>query len=156
MKKIPLTQGKFALVDVMRILTNLIHTNGALTIMAITRSEILKIEARTRDKLILMHRFILNTQDGIEVDHRNGNTLDNRRSNLRPATKQQNGFNRGRNRNNRSGFKGVCWRKDAQKWLAYISLNRKHISLGVYVTKREAIKARLLAAQEHHGEFFHP
>jgi hypothetical protein len=67
-------------------------------------------------KTILMHREILEASEGIEVDHINGNGLDNRRENLRLVTLQQNRQNRSRGRNNQTGYKGVTFDKKSGKW----------------------------------------
>ena len=63
-----------------------------------------------------MHRVILNAPPGVEVDHINGNGLDNRRSNLRLATRAQGQANRGRFKSNKSGYKGVHFDKQLGKW----------------------------------------
>jgi hypothetical protein len=68
-------------------------------------------------KTILMHRIILDAPEGIEVDHINGNGLDNRRANLRLVTVQQNRQNRSKGRNNQTGFKGVTFDKKSGKWV---------------------------------------
>lgn len=86
---------------------------------------------------------------GEMVDHINGNALDNRRSNLRICTNAQNQCNsRARNK---TGFKGVHHR--GNKYYAQITVNRKCITLGVYVTPEEAHAAYCKAALEYHGEF---
>ena len=79
---------------------------------------------------VRMHRVILNVGAGIEVDHINGNGLDNRRANLRPVTKSENAQNRMPRGNSASGFKGVYLRSDGKKWQASIMVNRKQIFLG--------------------------
>lgn len=88
-----------------------------------------------------------------EVDHINGNGLDNRRSNLRGATRRQNCCNRGTQVNNTSGHKGVSWHKGKGKWQAYITVNRKRIYVGCFDSLNEAAAARAGAAQFLHGEF---
>jgi len=88
-----------------------------------------------------------------EVDHWNGRSLDNRRQNLRLATRPQNSRNRGRNRNNKSGYKGVCWHEAAQKWKAAITVNYRCIYLGVFSSKIEAARAYNEAALTHFGAF---
>ena len=101
-----------------------------------------------------MHRFLLGLPKGEPgVDHANGNGLDNRRANLRVASKAENGRNRGPNCNNTSGYKRVCWHKGAGKWLASIQVDRRQISLGLYDDPIDAAIAYDLAAIEHHGEF---
>src|SRR5258708_31028872 len=83
------------------------------------------IKINKKRKSILLHREIINCLDNQMVDHINGNTLDNRKENLRICTKSQNGMNRGKQKNNTSGYKGVHFYKANKKWQAYISYNSK-------------------------------
>lgn len=107
----------------------------------------------------LIHRVILSRVLGRslmsneQVDHINGNSLDNRRSNLRLATNGQNGMNKGKTRRNASGYKGVYWHKRVQKWTAEIKLNKKKYHLGYFDTPEEAFEQYKKAAVELHGEF---
>jgi len=87
------------------------------------------------------------------VDHINGDALDNRRSNLRPATAQENAFNRGPNSNNTSGFKGVCWVSSRGRWLARIKADGRTRHLGYHATAMSAAVAYDRAARLLHGEF---
>lgn len=98
-----------------------------------------------------MHRLIL--PDAPEVDHINGDGLDNRRANLRPATRSENVKNCRRRTDNTSGFVGVTWRADRGKWRAYVRLNGHSRHLGLYATPEEAAVARDLAAIELHGAY---
>lgn len=102
---------------------------------------------------IYMHRQIMGFPEGLQVDHINGNKLDNRKCNLRLATNSQNHCNRGKQSNNTSGYKGVFWHKRTQKWVARIGLNRKGISLGLYADPKDASAAYLAASAKYHGEF---
>jgi hypothetical protein len=98
-----------------------------------------------------MHNLIMGTKN---IDHRNGNRLDNRRCNLRLATSQQNMCNRGRQRNNKSGYKGVFpYQWDRTRYIARIGLNRCYHHLGVFTTAEAAARAYDKAARELHGEF---
>ncbi|EGK12982.1 pathogenesis-related transcriptional factor and ERF protein [Desmospora sp. 8437] len=87
-----------------------------------------------------LHRWILDTPEGLVVDHINHDGLDNRRENLRIATKGDNQHNRkGAQRNNKSsGIRGVSWHKKTQKWQAQIKLNGKKIYLGLYKDLNDA------------------
>jgi hypothetical protein len=87
-----------------------------------------------------------------QIDHRNGDRTDNRFVTLRLATAQQNRFNM-KPRGNNSGVKGVCWRKDIQKWSARIQCSGKVIYLGVFDDLGEAVNARGIASIKYHGEF---
>jgi hypothetical protein len=84
------------------------------------------------------------------------NTLDNRKSNLRPATNSEQNQNKGMYRNNISGIKGVGWDTLHQKWRAYIGVNRKTIYLGLFEDKNEAIKTRLRAELKYFSNGFEP
>lgn len=86
-------------------------------------------------------------------DHKNRNPLDNRKENLRPATQQENTFNKSKQKNNRSGFIGVGYVKKKNMWRARITYNNKPIFLGLFVDKTDAIIARLNAEKEYFGEF---
>lgn len=69
----------------------------------------------------------MNVSDSrIQVDHINGNRADNRKSNLRICTNQENSMNRNKNKNNTSGYKGVVYDKERKKWRARIQHNGKH------------------------------
>src|SRR5208283_2571413 len=74
---------------------------------------------------LLMHQLILPCDDGYEPDHRNRNGLDNRISNLRPATRSQNNMNAGLRKDNRSGVRGVSWCSTFGKWIARICVDKK-------------------------------
>lgn len=100
-----------------------------------------------------MHRVILGAPHGREVDHIAGDGLDNRRSNLRLATHQQNACNMRRHRDNKSGFKGVYWNTGKQRWDAKICVKGKHHLLGRFVDKEDAIRAYAEGAVKLHGEF---
>lgn len=97
-----------------------------------------------------LHRQILNPTPGQYVDHRNGDSLDNTRSNLRIATPAQNMRNVRRARG-RSRFKGVS--ANRRGWRALIGVNRQILQLGTFPTEEEAARAYDAAARLHHGEF---
>ena len=105
-----------------------------------------------------MHRLIMNTPKGMHTDHINGNPLDNRKENLRICTPAQNSRNRRKNKNNKSGFKGVkrccgSWYEGTIKWMASINFEGKRMHLGVYDIPEEAARAYDAKAIELHGEF---
>lgn len=100
---------------------------------------------------VRLHRFILGSDTEL-IDHRNGNRADNRRSNLRPATKQLNGINRGANSNNVLGIKGVSKLKNG-KYTARITVDGRTVHLGTFETIDEAHNARSKKERELFGEF---
>ena len=105
-------------------------------------------------RYITMHRFIMNAPRGIEVDHANGDTLDNRRkANLRFASHAQNSRNRRTRGDNTSGVKGVHWNKESQKWRARIMVDGKRILIGDFSDLQAARTAYNDRAKELHGEF---
>lgn len=106
----------------------------------------------TGNKLTL-HRFLLDAKDGELVDHINGNGLDNRRCNLRICTNQQNQYNREKNSNNTSGYKGVSWCNSNKKWKSYIWVDGRNKYLGQYDTPEDAYSSYKKASKQYHKEF---
>lgn len=100
-----------------------------------------------------LHRELLAAPYGVEVDHRSGDGLDNRRKNLRLATVAQNRRNQRTGKANTSGIKGVSWHKRVKRWAANITVNGKALHLGYHDTKELARAAYAAASAEHHGEF---
>ena len=103
--------------------------------------------------IIRLHRLIINAPEDMQVDHINGNKLDNRRENLRLCTNAQNCQNQTKRKTNTSGYKGVCFHKKTNKWTAAISVNYKRIYLGLFNTAAEAGKAYSEAAKKYHKDF---
>ncbi len=102
---------------------------------------------------VLLHRFLLSAPEGAEVDHRDGDKLNNRRENLRVSDRKGNGSNRSAQPFNTSGFKGVGWHKQSRRWRARIMVDHKDIFLGLYDSAAEAGKVYAEAAEKHFGEF---
>ena len=98
------------------------------------------------NKHLYIHRLILgNPPNGYNIDHKFGKKLDNRKQNLRFATKSQNGMNR--------KAKGYHWDKNENKWHAEIMKNYKHINLGYFTDEQVAAKIAEEAKQKYFGEF---
>lgn len=104
--------------------------------------------------LTLMHRFILNPLPSLQVDHINRIKLDNQKSNLRLCRNNENHWNMAANRkNNTSGYRGVYFHKQKQKWQAKFNKNKKEIHAGFYNTAIEAARAYNAKAKEIYGDF---
>ena len=101
-----------------------------------------------------MHRQVLNNPDSDFIDHINHNGQDNRKANLRPATRAQNNYNRKKYDNNSySKYKGVSFKQKNQIWTAQIGLNNKMLFLGYFKKEIDAAKAYDAAARKYHKEF---
>ena len=109
-------------------------------------------DTATRQR-VCMHRVIMGEPIGLEIDHIDGDGLNNRRSNLRAATHSENMRNRTQQKNNTSGFKRVCWHKQARKWTAAIKVNGRQKHLGMFDKAEDAHAAYCAAAANLHGEF---
>ena len=109
---------------------------------------------RKMDKLLSIHRILTNAPDGMEVDHINRDSLDNRKQNLRICTKSQNQMNSGKEQLGRSShYKGVSLYKRHNKWMSRIKKRRKEYFLGYYENEIDAAKAYDTKAKELFGEF---
>lgn len=131
MKKIKLTQGKFALVDdedfewLSKWKWHYTHgyakggSNGK--------------------SMVYMHRLILGITNPKEItDHKDRNGLNNQKNNLRIVNRSINGLNRNKYKNNTSGYRGVTWHKQRKHWMAQISINKKCQFLGFFNSAKEA------------------
>lgn len=105
-------------------------------------------------RTVYMHREITRPENRkIQVDHINQDPLDNRRENLRLATASQNQANRGAQSNNKSGYKGVYYRKGHGVWVAQINIKNRHITIGNFATKEAAAAAYAECEKKLFGEF---
>lgn len=153
MKQIKLTQGKYALVDdadyewLNQWKWFVERSNHA------SRDQHIRMDGRKEIKRrVKMHRLIMDFPENMEVDHIDGNPLNNQRNNLRVVTHAQNQKNLKIPIHNTSGYKGVYWDKPRQKWIAAIH-SGKTINLGGFDTKEEAAHKYNQAALEYFGEF---
>jgi hypothetical protein len=156
MKQIELTQGKFTLVDD----DDFVFLSQFRWVLREKRKNtfyaVLPFYYKmTQNTLsIQMHAVIMNVIDpDIQVDHIDGNGLNNQKNNLRLCTHQQNQFNQRLSKANSSGYKGVYWCSHRKRWIAQISINKKPKNLGGFLNKEEAAKAYNEAAILYYGEF---
>lgn len=111
----------------------------------------------TDKPLIRMHRSILINRginiEGFQVDHKDGDSLNNKFSNLRRATPSQNSCNRPIPKNNKSGCKGVWWSNDVHMWRVAITINKRTINLGCFIDFETACEIRKEAEIKYHSYF---
>jgi len=158
-RKIPLTQGKFALVDpedyqeLSKYKWFAIRSPRGFYAARSVGSN----RRKTGQQTIRMHQVILKPPEGKFIDHINHNGLDNRRSNLRICTLQQNIWNMRKQRGNcASQYKGVTWRKDIGKWQARITCNGELLSIGLFDDEKAAAAAYDKKAKELFREYAAP
>ena len=154
MKKIELTQGKFAMVDDedFEYLNQYkwFAAKQKYTYYACRKSS--KINGKRHT--IIMHRVIMKLDSNdLIVDHKDHDGLNNMRSNLRLCNKSQNGANSIKSIGLSSKFKGVCWNKEKMKWECKIKVSHKRLFLGYFKTEIEAAISYNNAAILHFGEF---
>ena len=154
-KLIPLTQGKFAIVDdedfewlMQWKWQALPKPNGRFYAIRTVYNP-----ATKKYTSVSMHRLVNNTPKGVLTDHRNNNGLDNQRHNLRDATSNQNCHNGSGHKNTSSKFKGVSYTKRDDLWEAYIHLDSKKIRLGLYKEECDAAQAYNFAALDLFKDF---
>ncbi len=152
MKKIPLNTGKFALVD-----DDFVHNHPCTGWQENTYAQRIMYK-HGKGKVALMHRLVMSAPCDLEVDHIDGNKLNNQRSNLRLCTHAENQRNRTRlNKNNTSGHKGIYWNAMRKNWYAQVTLNGRAITVGSgFKSILDAVIIRNSAASKMHGEFYHP
>lgn len=149
MKEIPLTKGKVALVDdadypALAAFKWHCTSNGYAA---------RRVFDRPYGRIVLMHRVIMDAGALVVVDHRDLDHLNNQRHNLRLATPSENQFNRQRQVNNQSGYKGVSFCRPNRKWRARIKAGDKQLLIGYFDNPLEAAHAYDNSARELHGEF---
>ena len=104
-------------------------------------------------KTFPLHRFLMNPQEGYDVDHISGDKMDNRRSNLRICTHQENMFNQALRSNNTTGFYGVSKNKKTGNFEAYLHIDGKKKYLGTFMSAAKAAEKRDEAAKHYFGEY---
>ncbi len=153
---IPLTQGKYAIVDpedykrLSKYKWYASKNSGTFYAARCVWDPVNK-----KKRTIKMHREIINPPYPLVVDHINHNGLDNRKANLRPATKSQNTINKPyiKQKGAHSKYLGVTWQKSIKKWQAQIRAKGAHRVIGYFEDETEAAKAYDKAAKKYHKEF---
>ena len=147
---VPLTRGQFALIDaadadvIGQFNWHAAWNRGTQSFYA--------VRDVTGGGKCFLHTVVLKPKAGLLTDHANGVTLDNRRTNLRPATVSQNAFN-SRRRANATGLKGVHRNHNASKYASRIRKNGETFYLGSFPTAQAAYEAYCAAAANIHGEY---
>ena len=145
--EIPLTQGKVALIDDDDYeLICLYKWHAHCTMDG-------RWYAKASSGQLSMHRLIMNPADVMEIDHIDGDGLNNQRSNLRVCTSTQNKGNMKKAQGKSSRYKGVCWDYSRNKWIVHIHKNNRQFHLGRFENEEDAARAYDAAAKEFFGEF---
>jgi len=116
------------------------------------RSKTMYVTGYKDGKKVLMHRLVMHSPKG-NIDHINGNGLDNRKINLRVVTRSQNGANNDKYKNNTSGYKGVSWHKKRKVWQASLSHNGHTVFIGRFNNPIEAAVAYDKKSVELFGDY---
>lgn len=158
MKQIPLTQGKFAMVDDEDYDELMKHKwyamKGYSTYYAVRRLYLGGGRKNAKYIAVWMHRQILNVEDSkVLVDHEDHNGLNNQRYNIRTCTKAQNQKNKRSEINSTSQYLGVDFQPTRNRWRARIRLDGKDKHLGRFINEEDAARAYDEAAKIHHKEF---
>lgn len=146
---VPLTRGQVAIID--RNDAELVGQWNWIAWPKIWKNKILYFYAKNGNRQI--GSLFLEMPSGCQIDHKDGNPLNNKRDNLRVATSRQNSINRGIRSDSISNLKGVGYRPDSKQWRARIVYGGKRHSLGAFDSMEDAKKAYEAAAEVHHGEF---
>jgi hypothetical protein len=137
-----------------KVLTKIICANGYQKVNLYKNKTVFQ---RYVHRLVVSSFYDTDDFENKEVDHINHKTTDNRLSNLRICTSQQNSYNRQISKNNTSGYRGVSYNKirKTRPWQASIYMYGKRKHLGFFTTKEEASQAYEEKAKEIHGEFYY-
>lgn len=147
-KQIPLTQGKFALIDDPDFQSVSEHKW-----FAVTDGWNWYAARKVKKQQQRLHNFLMEPPPGVRIDHRDGNGLNCQRRNMRISTHAQNQQNRRSKNPHTSRFKGVSWRKSHKRWVAQIRVDRQVVYLGLFEREEDAARKYDAAAEKHFGEF---
>jgi len=147
--RVPLTQGFVAVVD-----DSDAALVGAHKWYAHRSRDRVYATTKVEGRLVYLHRFLMDPKAGEVVDHKNHDTMDYRRANLRTCSRSSNGANRrSANPNNTSGFRGVTWNALTSKWRAQVKVGHRTRYVGEFATPELAAVAYDEAALEAFGAF---
>ena len=149
---LPLTRGYFAVFD-KEFVEDVCEYNWYADIKGCNVYAARTLHVKGKKRKIYMHRVIAKAEDGVEVDHINGNGLDNRLENIRITSRKWNSKNYRKPVTNTSGEKGVSWSRGKNKWHATISNGNKDIHIGYFENIVDASNAYKKAAKKYHRDF---
>ena len=154
MKKIPLTRGKYALVDNedFEYLNQWKWHTTKLGYAIRTDSKGI-VGGKPKNSVVYMHRVIMDTPKGFVTDHINSNKLDNRKKNLQVCKQGMNVAKKSNQSNNTSGYRGVTFNKRKGKWMARFTLGNKTWFLGYHLNPEYAAKLYDKTASRELGRF---
>lgn len=152
MKEIALTQGMAALVDD-EDYEYLSQFKWQVMVRSYTSYAVRCLWKEGKQYASYMHRELMNNPKGLQIDHIDGNGLNNQKSNLRLCTTSQNQMNSKPRKNTQSGFKGVRWNRSNKKWESSLRINGENKYLGLYSQKEKAAIAYDNAAKQFFKEF---
>lgn len=148
---VPLTKGYEAVIDAADV-----DLVSAYSWRALVRKDTVYAQAQTARPnrvALLLHRVVIGAPSGLHVDHKDGDGLNNRQSNLRLATRGENSRNCRLSRANTSGLKGASYDKRSRRWQSYIRVKGKMKHLGLYDSAEAAHRAYCRASETLHGDF---
>jgi len=152
-RRIKLTRGQYAIVDP-EDFERLNQYKWHCSHRGYAKRAVPHAPAKGRQRLVGMHQELCPVPEGMVVDHINRNPLDNRKANLRPATRRQNTWNRKLTRKTRkTRYTGIHWDKRSRKWEVLVRIDGRNRGFGAYADEVEAAKAYDRVAKQHRGEF---
>ena len=153
-RRIKLTRGKYAIVDV-EDFERLNKYKWHSTQYGYAKRAVSNKSGKGRKQVeVYMHKLICPAPKGMIVDHINRNCLDNRKNNLRPATQKQNVWNRKfARKGGKTSYNGIRWDRNKEKWQVRLTINGRRKSFGYYADELEAARAYDRIAKKYRGEY---